>query len=194
MLFIDYKVGVFVYFRGLACRMAVFEGSSCVKVVTVCRDCGRNIKRSRCSEDNLCDDCEDMVIGPGVIGLCDSKKEYFHVNEINILSGLLRDRKNKFLFVGEGNFSFTVAFNAYRQSLFSMDCSLLSLKNCPRSEIMCILLSVFQITYSITDESVSWLLRRRLYRCKFNESVVEGLKEMYLEPIYVGLKGNHVKQ
>ena len=46
---------------------------------------------------------------------------------------------------------------------------------------MCILLSVFQITYSITDESVSWLLRRRRYRCKFNESVVEGLKEMYLE-------------
>ncbi len=38
-------------------------GSSCVKVVTVCRDCGRNIKRSSCSEDNLCDDCEDMVIG-----------------------------------------------------------------------------------------------------------------------------------
>ncbi len=46
------------------------EGSSCVKFVTVCRDCGRNIKRSSCSEDNLCDDCEDMVIG--IIGLCDS--------------------------------------------------------------------------------------------------------------------------
>ncbi len=36
---------------------------------------------------------------------------------INILSELLKDRKNKFLFVGEGNFTFTVAFNAYRQSL-----------------------------------------------------------------------------
>ncbi len=36
------------------------EGSSCVKVVTNCRDCGRNIKRSRCSEDNLCDNCHQM--------------------------------------------------------------------------------------------------------------------------------------
>ena len=88
------------------------EGSSCVKVVTKCRDCGRNVKRSRCSEDNLCDNCDKTI------ELCDSEKNDFDVKNINILSGLLVDRKNKFLFVGEGNFSFTVAFNAYRQFLW----------------------------------------------------------------------------
>ncbi len=56
------------------------KGSSCVKVVTKCRDCGCNIKRSSCSEDNYCDDCEhNMVIG--IIRLCNSKKKYFSVND-----------------------------------------------------------------------------------------------------------------
>ncbi len=88
------------------------EGSSCVKVDTKCRDCGHNIKRCKSSPDNLCDNCDKTI------ELCTSEKNYFNVKKINVLSGLLVDRKNKFLFVGEGNFSFTVAFNAYRQFLW----------------------------------------------------------------------------
>ncbi len=120
MLFIAYKVGVFVYFRHVArvtclARRGVFvmaENSLCEKVNTKCRVCRRKIKRSRCSEDNLCDNCDKTI------ELCDSKKDYKNVKKINILSGLLVNRKNNFLFVGEGNFSFTVAFNAYRQILW----------------------------------------------------------------------------
>ncbi len=64
------------------------------------------------------------------IELCDSKNNDFNVKKINVLSGLLIDRKNKFLFVGEGNFSFTVAFNAYRQFLWDKyDNSLLGVFN-----------------------------------------------------------------
>ncbi len=81
-----------------------------LKVDINCRDCGRKIERC---VDNLCDNCNDKSIK-----LCTSGRSYHNVKKINILSGLLVDRKNKFLFVGEGNFSFTVAFNAYRQFLW----------------------------------------------------------------------------
>ncbi len=101
-------------------------------------------------DNSYCDDCEETIIG--TIPLCDS---YRNFSKINVLSGLLRDRKNKFLFVGEGNFSFTVAFNAYRQSLFStMHSSIFNDKDHPRSKIMLILLLVFQLTSRITDEAV----------------------------------------
>ena len=80
--------------------------------------------QSSFSEDNYCDDCEDIV--KGIVQLQVSNKEE---KKIVALSELVRDRNNKFLFVGEGNFSFTVAFNAYRRSLLSMDCSLLDVKD-----------------------------------------------------------------
>ena len=82
------------------------ERSSCVKVITKCQSCSRKIKRCNSFKDNsYCDDCEETITPCKYI-------------DVNILSGLVRDRKNKFLFVGEGNFSFTVAFNAYRQNLW----------------------------------------------------------------------------
>ncbi len=85
------------------------ERSSCVKVITKCRSCSRKIKRCNSFKDNsYCDDCEETI----------TPCKYIDVKKINILSGLARDRKNKFLFVGEGNFSFTVAFNAYHQNLW----------------------------------------------------------------------------
>ncbi len=86
------------------------ERSYCGKVDIKCRDCGRKIKQCRSSEDG--DNCNDKTIE-----LCDPEKNYSSIKKINILSELLVDRKNKFLFVGDGNFSFTVAFNAYRQFL-----------------------------------------------------------------------------
>ncbi len=87
------------------------ERSSCVKVITKCQRCSRKIKRCSSSKDNLCDNCNDKTIK-----LCTSSSIYHNVKKINILSGLLVDRKNKFLivgFVGE----VTVAFNAYRKIL-----------------------------------------------------------------------------
>ncbi len=106
------------------------------------------------------------------------------VKKINVLSGLLKDRKNKFLFVGEGNFSFTVAFNAYRQSLCSIHHSIFNDKDYPRSKI---LLLVFQLTSSITDEAVEHvcdLLQEPQHQCMVPKSVpfaVKCLREMYLE-------------
>ncbi len=41
------------------------------------------------------------------------------ITSMLILSGLLVDRKNKFILVGDGKCSFTVAFNAYRQFLWN---------------------------------------------------------------------------
>ncbi len=38
------------------------------------------------------------------VQLCNSNRKCFVIEKINVLSGLVRDRKNKFLFVGEGNF------------------------------------------------------------------------------------------
>ncbi len=110
--------------------------------------------------------------------------------KINVLSGLLRDRKNKFLFVGEGNFSFTVAFNAYRQSLLStMHSNIFNDKDHPHSKIMSILLLLFQLTSSITDEAVKRvcdLLQGLQHQCmvpKSVHSVDECLREnlMYLQ-------------
>ncbi len=64
------------------------EGSSYVKSVTNCRSCSRKIIRSSCSEDNYCDDCEDMV--KEIVQLQDSNKEYFKEKKIDALSGLVR--------------------------------------------------------------------------------------------------------
>ena len=95
-----------------SCGRGIYTAT--LRVPTKCCLCRRKIKRCIRSslEDNYCDDCEEDQ-------LYTSTKEYFPVKKIDILSGLLIDRKNKFLFVGEGDFSFTVAFNAYRQYLLS---------------------------------------------------------------------------
>ncbi len=60
------------------------ERSSCVKVITECQTCSRQIKRYNCSEDNYCDDCEERVIG--TINLCDSSRKALDVKEIDVLS------------------------------------------------------------------------------------------------------------
>ncbi len=54
-------------------------------------DCGRNIKRSRCSEDYLCDNCDKTI------ELCASKKNDFNVKKINVLSGLLVQHHQRIL-------------------------------------------------------------------------------------------------
>ncbi len=124
------------------------------------------------------------------VQLCNSNRKCFVIEKINVLSGLVRDRKNKFLFVGEGNFSFTVAFNAYRQSLCSIHHSIFNDKDYPRSKIMSILLLVFQLTSSITDEAVERVcdllqeLQELQHQCMVPKSVncaVKCLREMYLE-------------
>ncbi len=69
--------------------------------------CSCSIKRCSSFRDNsYCDECEERVIDRGeAIKLQNSSKKCFEVEKINVLSGLVRDRKNKFLFVGEGKLS-----------------------------------------------------------------------------------------
>ncbi len=169
--------------------MFVMAGSICVKFDTNCQSCGRSIKRCNSFRHNsYCDgDCEERIVEVvGAIQLCNSKKEYFNVKKINVLSGLLKDRKNKFLFVGEGNFSFTVAFNAYRQYLLSEVPAIeLSGNNYCWCSITLILIDLLK--FSITDkavESVCKLLKERQQTqsvLKSVSNVVKCLKEAHSE-------------
>ncbi len=164
--------------------MFVMAESSCEKDFTKCQDCSCGIKRCKTLKDNsYCDDCEEMrLVGYGEkTKLCNSSRKYFDVKKINILLGLGYNY-SKFLFVGEGDFSFTVAFSAYRQSLLSkgsaldMQCSLLN-KDYPCSMIA-ILIVLLQS--SITDEAVKQvrelLLKQIRYPLVVSKSVVTGVK------------------
>ncbi len=132
---------------------------SCGKVDTKCRDCGHNIKRCKSFSDNFCDNCDETI------ELSTSEKNYFNVKKINILSGLLVDRKNKFILVGDGKCSFTVAFNAYRQFLWDKyDDSLLTgvfnqqhFRNYAYSPRLIIAMLIQLHEYRITEEVIKTL-------------------------------------
>ena len=146
------------------------ERSSCVKVTINCRRCRkREIERCSSLKDYYyCDNCAE-------IKLCNSNKKYFDVKEINVLSELLKDRKNKFLFVGEGNFSFTVAFNAYRQYLLPEVAALERPKKYCWYSIVMIL--IFLLQCSITKEAVK-IVYKLLQEHQQTESVLKSVSNV----------------